>query len=413
MELTPLHKLVVALGLGFLVGLQREWSRNRIAGIRTFPLIAATGLICGILADRHGGWLLAAGLLALAGFALLGKALRAGREEVGPGMTTEVASIVVYLCGALLAENYVAEAIVAAGCLAVLLHWKEPLHSFAQGMGREDLRAVIQLALIGLVILPALPDQPYGPYQVINPYKIWLMVVLIVGISLAAYAAARVFSARKGLLVAGLLGGLISSTATTVSFARQSRATPNAARQAAVVVLIASTVVFLRVLAEIAVVAPEILEIVAPPLCLEMGGMTLLALAIFRRASALDAVTMAPAVPPSELKGAIVFGLMYLVVLLGVAAAKEHFGQGGLYVVAAVSGLTDMDAITLSSAQLVQAGQLSPPDCWRLVMVGAMANLAFKFGVVCVLGDPRMRQWIGVTFGLAVALGGALVRWWP
>lgn len=413
MELTPIFKLLVALGLGFLVGLQREWVKNRIAGIRTFPLITVMGVVCGMLAERHGGWILAAALVALAAFALLGKALGVTSEAAGPGMTTEVASLVMFLCGALLAADFVSEAVVTAGCLAVLLHWKEPLHSFAQGMGREDLRAVIQLALVGLVILPALPDRDFGPYKVINPRDIWLMVVLIVGISLAAYAAGRVFSARRGLLIAGLLGGLISSTATTVSFARRSRVAPATARQTAVVVLIASTVVFLRVLIELALVAPTVLAVVAPPLGVMMSGMAALAWFAFRRAGALDESPITPEAPPSELKGAIGFGLLYLLVLLGVAAAKEHFGQGGLYVVAALSGLTDMDAITLSSAQLVNAGQLSPWTCWRVVMVGALANLAFKFGLVALLGDARMRKWVGITFGLAAAIGSALVAWWP
>jgi len=401
----------LALGLGLLVGMQREWADKKIAGIRTYPLIVLLGTLSAALAADYGGWIVAAAFGGLVLAVALGSIAMLRREKLRPGVTTELSALVMFLVGCLVGAGYATAAIVVTGCVTVLLHWKKPLHGFVEKMGEDDVRMIARLALIGLVILPALPDRDYGPYDVLNPFEIWLMVVLIVGISMAAYVVYRMLGARTGSLLGGLLGGLISSTATTVTYARRSRGSEDEARAAALVVIVASAVVYGRVLFEIAVVAPGAWLAVAPPILVMMVFQAALgAVAFLRTPSRIEGPDQEA---PTELVAAVAFGLLYAAVLLGVAFAREKLGTAALYGVAALSGLTDMDAITLSSAQLMNAGRVDEATAWRLILVGSMANLVFKGVVVGVLGSAALRKRVAAYFAVALA-GGGLVLWlWP
>jgi uncharacterized membrane protein (DUF4010 family) len=412
MELTVYHELALSLGLGLLVGMQREWVSKDIAGIRTFPLITLLGTISAQLADEYGGWVLAGGLIAMSVMILVGNLakLSGGRHDVG--VTTEVATLVMFAVGAMLPAGYAGAAIAVTGSVAVLLAWKEPLHRFVERLGAAEFRALTRLVLVALVILPVLPNRTYGPYDVLNPFQIWLMVVLIVGISLFAYVAYKLLGARVGTLLGGVLGGLISSTATTVSYARRSRSSPGDVPLAALVIMIASTVVFGRVLLEIGLVAPGIFGVMAPPIAVFMGIMAILTAVLFARTG--DSVEeLSEQEPPSDLKVAIVFGLLYAAVIFAVAAAQERFGEQGMYVVGALSGLTDMDAITLSTAQLVKSDRLDAGIGWRIVLVAILANLILKGAMVAFLGDRRLLGRIAVLFALGFVAGAALLAFWP
>ncbi len=414
MELFDLQNLAIALGLGLLVGFQREWTGPHAAGIRTFAMLTVFGDLCGMLAGELGAWLIAAGLLSVTALIILGNLLQ--REESSgedpPGLTTEVAAITMYLVGVLIAVDQASLAIVAGGGTAVLLHWKQPLHSFVSRFEDDDLRAVIQLVLIALVILPALPNRSYGPYDILNPFEIWLMVVLIVGISLGGYIALKFLGSGAGTVVAGILGGLISSTATTVSYSRRSNKTAKIVPMAALTIVIASTIVFARVLVEIALVSPTIVPQVFPPLAAMMAFMTLLSCGVywFDRGTSSETLTDEA---PSELKAAIVFGLLYAGVLFAVAAVKEHYDQQALYVVAALSGLTDMDAITLSTAQMINKGRLEADAGWRMIVIGFLSNLLFKAAAIALLGHRRLLFRVGIVFGIAFLGGTLLLILWP
>lgn len=410
--MTSIHELLIAFGLGLLVGLQREWAQKRIAGARTFPLISALGAVCAMLSQELGGWVLAAGLVSLAAALVAGMALESKRAGSQTGVTTEVAALTMFVIGAVVVVNSVAIALVGAGGMAVLLQWKTPLRRLVDAATESDLRAITQLIVIALVILPILPNETYGPYEVLNPFKIWLMVSLIVSISLAAYVAAKLMGARKGALIGGALGGLISSTATTFSYASRARSDPQSAQSAAIVILIASTIVFARVLFEIAVVTPSVFAQAAPPLALMAIFMTLLCLALNRRSKQAPPPRPDPEAP-THFWAALLFGGLYAVVLLGVAAAKEHFGDTGLYSVAALSGLTDMDAITLSSAHMVDSGRVEAKTGWRLILVGAMSNLLFKGAVAGFIGGRVLLRRLFGPFGLSVGFGILLLVFWP
>jgi uncharacterized membrane protein (DUF4010 family) len=413
MDLPVLHQLGIAAGLGLLVGLQRERSASRIAGIRTFPLITVLGVLCGVAAQSYGGWVVAAGLVGLAALAGVANVVQIRSTELDPGMTTEVAGLVMFMIGVALSAGLVLEAIVAGAGVALLLHWKAKLHSFAGRIEPEEFDSLMRFILITLVVLPVLPNQGYGPYGILNPFRIWLMVVLIVGISLAGYVAFRLFGAKLGTLAAGILGGLISSTATTISYARRSKEHPERSSAAALIVALASTVVFARVLVEIAIVAPSMMSATAGPIVAMMGVMLLVCVALYLVGSGSRELELEDEDPPSDLRSAVTFGLLYAGVLLGVAFAKQHWGDQGLYAVAAISGLTDMDAITLSTSELMRADELLPSTGWRLILVGSLANLVFKGGIVAALGHPKLRRRIGIAFTAALVAGVGILFLWP
>ncbi|MEN8145458.1 MAG: MgtC/SapB family protein [Gemmatimonadota bacterium] len=406
-------QLLVSAGLGLLVGLQREWTASSLAGIRTFALITLLGTVSAQLVGELGGWIVTAGFVVVGGTMIVTWYEQARERDPDPGHTTLAAALVMYLDGAALVLLNLAVGVALAGCVAVLLQWKKPLHSFVERIGEVEIRAIMQLTLIALVALPALPNKTYGPYDVFNPFQIWLMVVLIGGISVAGYLAYKLLGARAGTLLAGFLGGVISSTATTVSYAHRSRRTPTSAERGALVIVLASTVVFARVIFELAVVAPGVLGSVLPPLLIAMAGMTLLSATLYRFTTRTFEAAFEIDEDPSNLRVAIAFGALYAVVLFAVAVAREHFGDQGLFVVAALSGLTDMDAITLSTAKLIESGRIEISVGWRMILVGAMSNLIFKAGTVAVLGHRRLLGRVAIVFGTALAGGIALILFWP
>ncbi len=407
-----LGDLAIALGLGLIVGLQRESARSELAGLRTFPLVTLLGSVCALLAPAAGGWILAAGLLGVAAATAMGNVAHLRDEEAHPGITTEVALLLMYGLGAYTVLGDRAVAVVLGGTIAVLLHFKAELHGLVGRLGDRELRAVMQLVLLALVVLPVLPDATFGPFAVFNPREMWLMAVLIVGLSLGGYIALKFLGENAGIVAGGLLGGLISSTATTVSWARRTRENPEASRAAGLVILIASTVVYGRVLAEIAAVARPFLRAAAPPILALSAAMAVAAAALWFVSRDKEPVSV-EGQPPADLKTAFTFAALYVVVLFAVAYAKERAGTRGLYLVSALSGLTDVDAITLSVARLVGSQQIDPAQGWRLIVVGLLSNMVFKGAMAAVLGDRRLRRWILLLFGLQLLAGAAVLAFWP
>ncbi|MGH8131523.1 MAG: MgtC/SapB family protein [Steroidobacteraceae bacterium] len=412
MDSNPFVQLAISLLLGLLVGLQRERAESPVAGIRTFPLIAAFGTLAGWLALEHGGWIVAAGALALAGLLIVGSVLSAKGGDSGAGQTTEVAALLLYGIGAYLTVGDMAIAVALGGVIALLLHYREPLHVFAARIGERDVTAIMQFVLITLVILPVLPDRTYGPYDVLNPFQIWLMVVLIVGISLIGYVAYKLFGWKEGAMLGGVIGGLVSSTATTVSFARRAATSPKSAGLAALVIMIASGIVYARVIAEVSVVAPGHVRDIVPPLAAMFVASAGIAVVLYLLSRDRHAA-MAQHGNPADLRVAMMFAGMYAVVAFAVAATKTEFGDQALYPVAVLSGLTDMDAITLATSQLVNQGRLEPTTAWRLILVASLSNLVFKGIMVAVLGGRVLLRYVVLAFGAAIVVGSAVLWLWP
>ncbi len=409
---TAFQELGLSLLLGLLVGLQRERTAAGMPGMRTFPMITVFGTVCAMLGDRYGGWVVAAGLLAVLVTLTFPSLARLRRSEPDPGITTDVAALLMFAVGALLVVAPLSLPVAIGGGVAVLLQFKPELHRFAGKLGDHDLRAIMQFVIITCIILPVLPDQTYGPFNVLNPRQTWLMVVLIVGMSLGGYIAYKFVGRSARILLGGILGGAISSTATTVSYSRQTRSEPMGAHSAAIIIMIASTIVFIRVLIELAVVAPEALPTATPPIVVLMLLTMLPALIVWYRVRRQPA-EMPAQKNPTQLKSAMFFAIMYAVVLLALAAVKQYAGANALYAVAFLSGLTDMDAITLSTAHMIQADRWFAADAWRLLIVAALANLIFKAGVVALLGHRRLLLHIAIMFSVPVVGAVLLLALWP
>lgn len=411
MEPIFLH-LAVALGLGLLVGVQRERAEDPLAGIRTFPLITILGGLLAELSLRlDATWIFAVGLGSLAAVLATGYAItgRTGRYKLG--LTTEIAALYMYIVGAFVAMGAVTIGVVMGGLCALLLHLKEPMEGFAARLTKADVKSVMQFAAIALVVLPVLPNRTYGPYDVLNPFEIWLMVVLIVGISLAGYVLYKLLGARAGTLLGGVLGGLISSTAATASYASRAKHHRSLAPQVALLIMVASTVAYLRIVVEIAVAAPSVLSAVAPPLliiCLANVVICGLALVFVRG----DAGDLAKQDNPSELRVALVFGALYGLIILAIAAARETYGDPGLYVIATISGLTDVDAITLSTANLIEAGRLDPGSGWRAIVLASLSNLVFKGALGSALGGLALLKHLAPLFLTSIAAGITVLLFW-
>lgn len=378
----PLLDLAIALGLGLIVGLQRQHASSPLAGLRTFPLITMLGFAAALL----GPVPLAAAVAALALVIAAGAYLASPRPD--SGVTTEIATLLMFSVGALLAHEHRLIALAIGSSTAVLLEFKGELHGLAARLSHDDLRAIMRFVLLSLVVLPALPDRAFGPFAVLNPRQIWWMVVLVVGIDLAGYLLAK-FRPATSTFWQGLLGGLISSTATAAAYARRTRAGDASPAFAALVIALASAVVFVRVAGELATVCWPLWSVTAAPLITALA-VSAAAILWFWRRTASEQPGSAGNSNPTELAGALWFAGLYSAVLIAAAAVRHHLGDPWLALVSIVGGLTDVDAITLSTAQLVNQGHLSPATGARLVVLGVLANLGFKLLLAAWLGGFRL-----------------------
>jgi len=405
-DAAPLLAFVTSLAIGLLIGVERERNPAAKAGLRTFALTAAFGTLAAMLGDYgEGAWVPAVGL-ALTGVTIVAAYYRAPPAD-DPGTTTVVALLLTYCLGALCwyGERTLAAAI-AVGA-AALLYFKPELRGILERFERRDLLAVIQFATLSVVILPVLPDEGYGPYGVLNPFRIWLMVVLISGLSLAGYIALKTVGPRYGLPLVGLFGGLVSSTATTLAYSRHARAS-TLTDAAAVVIVLANLTVLVRLAVLAAATAPAILPRLAPVLGAALVAGMVTAVLLWRRRLAGKAELPLPAVAnPAELRASLGFGVLFAVVLLAAAWLSDIAGHRGLYAVALVSGLTDVDALTLSSLQLFTSGKLGAHEVVVAIALALLANTVFKLGLVLAAGGKPLARRV-ILPALASVLAGAV-----
>ena len=317
-----------------------------------------------------------------------------------------------FTVGAYLLNGERAIALAITGSVLLLLYAKQPLHNFVRKLGKSDVTAIVQFVIITLIILPILPNQTYGPYAVLNPFEIWLMVVLIVGLNLFGFIAYKFLSTRTGTTLSGVFGGLVSSTATTVSYARQYSSGSINAPLAALIIIISSTIMFVRVLIEIFIIANTYWFDLASPILMLLFLNIILSLLAYSRINYNTSKT--PKLDnPAELKPALIFGAVYAIIIFIVAAAKEMFGDPALYLVGFLSGMTDIDAITLSTAQLVQTTRIDPDTGWQIVICALVANLAFKTLLAGIIGGTALLRLLIVFFSLNVIFSIMILWQWP
>ena len=415
MDYEDITTLGIAFGLGLLVGLQRQRTDNKMAGVRTFTLIAILGTVSGFLTrDFDNPFILPFLGISIAALLVMANVVKLKKfDDPDVGQTTEVAALLMFAICAYIVVGDRVIGIIAGGALAILLYVKEHLHNFVDRLKEKDLKAIMTFAGISLVILPILPNRTYGPLDVLNPYNIWLMVVLIVGISVVGYFIYKFVDTKTGIISNGVLGGLISSTATTVSYARKTKDTKSIDKLAALTITIASAIALVRVLVEVGVVIPQKLPQIILPLSAEFVIMAALCAGLFYKIKKGSDDKMPEPDNPAQFKSALIFGLLYGLILLVVAFTKKEFGSEALYVVAIISGLTDMDAITLSLSQLMKNDSLVTGTGWRLILLASLSNLLFKGAMVVFLGSRQLMKWIGIAFGISI-ISGLLIIWlWP
>lgn len=402
----------VSLGIGLLIGLERERKPDAKAGLRTFALSALLGCLAAMLGEKSGnGWLLAAGLLMLAAMMLVALA-RDPQDDGDPGTTSVVALMLCYGLGALVWYRHTTLAVMLAITTTVLLYFKGQLQTVTRSLTHKDLISILQFAVLSLVVLPILPNQDYGPYQALNPHQIWWMVVLISGLSLAGYAALRIVGNRHGAPLLGFFGGLVSSTATTLVFARHARDDAELTETATLVILIANLVVTLRIGIIAVVLAPGLLAPLAGVLGIGLLCGLVFALFKWRTLSAAGELPLPEVSNPTEIRTALSFGLLYAAVLLLSAWLQDVAGRQGLYLVAFVSGFTDIDAVALSTLRLFNQDTLAAAATVVAIGLASLSNLIFKSGLVVAIGGRglALRVLPGLAaIGLGFILGIALI----
>jgi uncharacterized membrane protein (DUF4010 family) len=401
----PVKAFATALGIGLLIGMERERRPDSAAGLRTFSLVAMLGCLFALLEERSGSsWLLAVGLLVIAA-AMIASNFSSQQEEQYRGFTSEAAIIVTYGLGAAVWFGYATLAVMLAIATTVLLYFKAELKQFSQRTTPKDINSILQFAVLSLVILPILPSEDFGPYSAINLRQIWYMVVLISGLALAGYLALRIIGARHGAAVLGIFGGLASSTATTMMFSRHARDHGNLVRMSAIVILIANIMVMLRIAIVAGIVAPGLFTPIAIVFaCGVVPGLALTLLG-WRTLASAGELPMPEVRNPTELKTAISFGLLYAVVLLASAWLQDKSGSSGLYIVALASGLTDADASVLSTLRLFKLEVVDGSAAVVAVTLALMANLVFKIGLVLSIGGSQLARF--ALPGL-LAIGGGM-----
>ena len=406
-------RFAAALGLGLLLGIERERKRDAelfFGGVRTFALIALLGAV-GAFMERalNQGWLIIAGFVALSALVIVSYATTAARGELG--ITTEISAMLAFIVGALCGWQHVGVASVATVVCLLLLTFKDFLHRLARRVELADIEATLTFAVISVIILPLLPNQNFGPppLDVINPYKIWLMVVLIAGLNFLGYVLVKVLGNEHGLALTGILGGLVSSTAVTLSFSQRSRREPEMSSAFVLAIVIAWTIMFLRVVIMVGIINRALAASLAVALgCMALAGL-LVCLALWRRRAHETGVVTAGA-NPFELGEAIKFGLLFGIVTIVAKAAEVYLGATGLYLAGAVAGATDVDAIALSMANRATTTPESIKIAAYTIVIAVISNTLVKAGMVAFMGAPAMRRTI-VLVTLILFLAAAVGAW--
>ncbi len=411
LNLEPWWRFAAALLIGALIGLEREFVQQRsgeqeFGGIRTFALMSLLGAVAAFLTDQYGPLIFLAvylGLILLLWASLLASSMR-GVEE---GITTEVTALLVPLFGAMMIWNQPVVAAALGVITALILALKPRLHGAARRMSAEDLRATLEFSIITAVVLPLLPNEGFGPFGVLNPFQIWLLVVFISGIGFLGYVLMKYLGPERGIGITGLLGGLVSSTATTLSFAGRSKTNAGLSTVLAQGILLASCVMFPRVLIEVAVVNPGLVRQVVVPLATMLIAGVIAVYVLWRlgRAEETPDHGGVELSNPLRLKTAITFGLVFAVVLVAVEAANEYFGSAGVYIASMLAGITDVDSITLSVSNLSLKGLLDGRVAAIAIILATIMNTIAKAVMAMVLGTPRLRRLVSRAFGFVVLAG--------
>ncbi len=413
--MTPplLGAIFASAGLGALIGLIRQWSeqtehggRADFGGVRTHTLWAILGCLAAIATRDFSAFALPVVIAVVAAHLMVAQGRVA--NATSPGSTSFAASLLTLMTGALVAWDHTQTAVVVAALTMVVLGIKQPLHAWTRAFTPADIRGTLQFVAITGVILPLVPNRAFGPFDGFNPFSTWLMVVLISGLGFVGYIAMRLFGTRAGILLTSLFGGLASSTASTLAFSRRSKEEPDLSPDYAIAVVIACTVMLPRVGVLIFFLSPALALRVAPAFAVMMAPAVAYGVWHWWRArrSAKTEVASPAMANPLSLMTAIKFALLYAVIAFLVKAATQLDWQAGILPLSFVSGLTDMDAISLSMANNLRSETVALDLAARAVIIAGIANSLLKAVLAASLGSPLLRWRAGGAL-VATALAGA------
>jgi uncharacterized membrane protein (DUF4010 family) len=410
-------RLGVALAIGLLVGLERGWSKRteedhqRAAGFRTFALSGLLGGVAGLVSLDAGGIFLGMSFLAYAAAFTLFHWLEATTDQ-DLSVTSVIAGLLTFLLGALAILGDINLAIASAVAMTVLLALREQLHRWVAALTWKEISSVLTLLAMTFLLLPVLPDRTIDPWNALNPHEVWLLTILIAAVSFAGYIAVRLFGDRLGIVLAALAGGLASSTATTLALARMGRAEPSPTRLLSAGILLAGTVMLARVAAVTLLLNPALFGLVAPPLA-AAGTVLLLAAGLLTTRSTQDGQASLSVDNPLAIATALRMGGLIAAVMLGAAYLLQAVGSAGVVAIAALSGLVDADALTISMARLGGGALALPTAAWA-ILVGVAVNTVSKAVLTLAAGGTRIALPVALASlaSLAAGLLAAALPYW-
>lgn len=404
--------LFIALLLGAIVGTQRGWvMRNsvegsRVAGIRTFSLVGLLGGLVGILANIYTPLLLGFALIALVILACIAFVIQQRKSE-DISITGVVSLVITFVLGSLAVSGEPVLAAAAAVITAVVLDNKKELHQALQRLQEYELDAALRLLLISIVLLPLLPNQAYGPWKALNPYEIWWMVVLIASISFVGYFAIKIGGAKRGILFTSVFAGLSSSTALTLQFSHLSREQANISPLLASGILLSCGTMFPRLLIVLSVINPQLVTLLGPIALVMMAALYLPAWWIWRRSEVEQIEQPNKQTNPLALQSALFFGVVLAVIMLLSHALSDLFGSAGVLILSALSGITDVDAISLALGR--QSTQTLSMETAALgILIAASVNTVVKMGMVVAIGDKALWRRVAPVM-VGCVLSGAIL----
>ncbi|PKL66379.1 MAG: hypothetical protein CVV28_10890 [Methanobacteriales archaeon HGW-Methanobacteriales-1] len=406
MDTLLILKFVIALAIGALVGLERERKskETEFAGIRTFIFIALLGILSAYLSEIFTYFY----LIAFAGLSfLVGLSYWVSTRDNGDvGLTTEVAALLTFSLGLMCYwdDGYKLAPILAI-IITTLLALKPGLHKIAQKISQKEMTDTLKFLIIAFVILPLLPNQTMGPWEVFNPYQIWLMVVFISGISYAGYILMKIVGPERGLGLTGVVGGLVSSTAVVTAMAARVRESDALMKAAVFAAVVASSMMFLRIFFEVLVINPSLAPLLAAPMIV-MGVLgILLGIAVWKSSAIKEMDSEIKLKNPFSLKPALIFGALFIVILFISKLASIYLGSRGVYLASIISGVADVDAITISMALLAQDNVLSSTTAVTAITLASISNTLVKFGIALFLGTRNFGKNLGVLFAIIILAG--------
>ncbi len=396
-------KLAVAALIGMLIGMERE-SRSKkgektFGGIRTFPLIAILGFVAALVADQIGPSIYIAFFTIFGVLVGISYFFAAKKGEFGA--TTEISFLIIFSIGSLVYLGYIILSAAIAVIMGIFLAFKTEFRSLVGKIEQEDIYATIKFAILTIIILPLLPNEAFGPFNAFNLKKIWLMVILIAGVSFVGFFLFKIIGTKRGIQLISLLGGIASSTALTLSFTERSKEVEPLSRNFAAGIVMASSIMFPRVLLIILLLSPAIAkELLIPFSIFTVVGITS-SLLLWRKSES-PSFNEIQLTNPFKVMFALKFGLVFAIVLLISNAANFYFGDQGVYISSFFSGFADVDAIALTIADLYEKS-LALNVAVMSVIIGCGANSLVKLGVTLIFGAKELKKYSFMGFSTIIA----------